>query len=234
MALVWEYNQGRDPRWKVLGEQTAGGACFALSVQFIICTGTGVSFTNWLKPPALKAEGGLTGEQGVGLAFHKKLAERLLAQHEMANLVVTRMAEQRRRIAEAGEHMGAAEKYRYAVELVTANTPLRPRLGEEGLAFNKLPLKRRRSVAEAQAAALASESGLKYISIASMSGVASSGHGIAGIVHGGQYGLFDPNYGIFSSRNEADFAQDLRTLLETEYEQRHQWVITDLNFATFA
>ncbi len=234
MALVWPYNQGRDPRWKALGPSTANGACFALSVQFIICTATGVNFVNWLKPPEVgPPEGGLNGEPGVGMPFYQRLAHRLVAQHQIANTVVTRMAEQARRIAEAGEHLGAVEKYRYAVELVTANSPVRPMVNTDGIAFIPLPRQRRRPMASAWAAEIAQSPGLKYISITTLTGEGSAGHGIAGIVQGGQYGIFDPNFGIFASNNAADFATDIADIFDTRYSQTHGWTITDVNFATF-
>lgn len=235
MTLRWPYSQARDPRWKVLGPSTANGACFALSVQFIICTATGVNFTKWLKPPDPGLpEGGLNGEPGVGMPFYQSLADRLLAQHQIANTVVTRMAEQARRIAEAAEHEGAVEKYRYCVELVTAGAAVRPLLDPHGIAFQPLKLSRHRSMATTWAAEIAKDPGLKYISITSLNGEGRSGHGIAGIVQGGQYGIFDPNFGIFASGNEADFATDIADIFETRYTQTHHWTITAVNFATFA
>ncbi len=233
MALAWRYNQSRDPRWRLLSPDTANGACFALSVQFIICAGTGTNFVNWLKPPELVAEGGLSGDPGVGQVFYRTLADRMLAQREAVGIVIARMAEQSRRVAEGGE-LGSVAKYNYAVELITSQSPLRPVNNSDNLAFAPLPRKRRTSVATIWAEQIARQAGLKYISISALSGPASSGHGIAAFVQGGRYGIFDPNFGIFSSNSEADFAEDLRDVLETRYEQAHKWVITDINFATFA
>ena len=210
MALAWRYDQSRDPRWRLLSADTRNGACFALSVQFIICAGTGLNFANWLKPREVTAEGGLTGEPGVGQPFYRLLADRMLAQRDAVNTVIGRMAEQARRIEAAGESIGAVEKYKYAVELITSHSPLRPVNNADNLAFTPLPKKRRGSVVAAWANEITQRRGLKYISISALTGPASSGHGIAAFVDGGRYGLFDPNFGIYSSNSLTDFTDDIR------------------------
>jgi hypothetical protein len=235
MGYVWEYHQSGDLRWKVGGDITRAGVCFALSVQFIICTGTGRNFKTWLQPPEVPRPSGGVGEYSEGSKnFFKALADRLMAQHEIANTIIPRMAEQFRRVTVAGEG-GAKAKYDFAVELVEEQTRLKAKKDSDGLNFDILPYNRRGPMTAGWAEKLGKDNGLKYISFGGTFSGTSGYHGIAAIVTPNQWGLFDPNYGIFFAVNPAGFATDIDNLFLSEYERRFRLVLSEpAQFTTFS
>ena len=233
MPLFWKYNQAQDLRWKAWGDATRNGVCFALSIQFIVCASKGTSFTAWLKPGEVgEPADGVSMLASASMPFYQTLANRLVAQNEVANTVMTRMAEQAKRVKDAGALLGAKAKYDYAVELVHTNTHLRARVVDK-LNFDMLPQNRREPITAGWADALSQHAGLKYISIGGSLGGSDFQHGIAALVKPGFFGLFDPNFGLYKADSKAGFTDDLKDVFETRYGSRGL-VVSDAQFSTFS